>query len=854
MLKRKIKEKRFTGTISQAESEREARNRILARRAAVEGIVLLKNEKNILPLEQGSKVDLYGAGAAITIKGGTGSGDVNARESVSIYTGMKNAGFVIGNEDWIKDYISLYQQKRREWRDSILGNSGKTDTMEFFDAYCKTPFKMPATKQLVKAEADTAIYVLSRIAGEGADRCNEAGDYQLAPEEKNLLSDICNLYKNVIVVINAGGLVDLSFMDEYENIYGLIQLVQPGMEGGNAFADLISGKETPSGKLADTWTLKYEDIPNSATYSHNDGITDTEKYEEGIYVGYRYFDTFSKPVRYCFGYGLSYTDFTVKMVDVALEKGSNGNFKIVTKVQVKNIGSKYSGKEVVQVYVSCPFGRLAKEYRRLVAFGKTKQLAPGESQVLTISFPVYQMASYDESEPGWVLEAGYYGIWIGNSLNSSNLTAMLSLDERAVMVKTEHICPLKKTLNELTESVDIAKSRYDKWSKNAKASGMTVIDLKAADIRMQSINYDETQDDFSEETRDLVEKLSQDQLIKLSTGRLAGENESSLGSAGMSVPGSAGETSICAAEYNLPSIVLADGPAGLRLNRHYQVSGGRIVPVSVAASLEGGFFCKEYEEDLTGIRYYQNCTAIPVGTLLAQSWNTELMQEIGTMIGGEMEEFNITLWLAPGMNIHRNPLCGRNFEYYSEDPLLTGMMASAITLGVQKQPGCGTTIKHFACNNQEDNRMCSDSVVSERVLREIYLKGFEIAVKSAQPMAIMTSYNLINGVHSANNYDLCTKVARNEWGFCGVIMTDWTTTEHGKDCTAAGCIRAGNDLIMPGNKSDHANITHELATGTLTINDLKKCVAHLVSIILKSNQYEDAISYNEQIDKVDPYN
>ena len=288
--------------------------------------------------------------------------------------------------------------------------------------------------------------------------------------------------------------------------------------------------------------------------------------------------------------------------------------------------------------------------------------------------------------------------------------------------------------------------------------------------------------------------------------------------------------------------------SGLRLKKEYQVENGRIVPTDFLSALEGGFFAASKEK--RGTSYYQYCTAIPVGTLLAQTWNLDLVRELGEMIGHEMELFGITLWLAPGMNIHRNPLCGRNFEYYSEDPLLAGMMAASMTLGVQKVPGCGTTIKHYACNNQEDNRMGSDSILSERTLREIYLKGFEIAIKDAQPMSIMTSYNLINGVHAANCYDTCTKAARDEWGFAGAIMTDWTTTnvQIQGECTAAGCMRAGNDMVMPGMEEDHENIRKELKEGTLDIRELKRCIYNTVNIILQSNQYEEAVSYENQFD------
>ena len=288
--------------------------------------------------------------------------------------------------------------------------------------------------------------------------------------------------------------------------------------------------------------------------------------------------------------------------------------------------------------------------------------------------------------------------------------------------------------------------------------------------------------------------------------------------------------------------MLADGPAGLRLMKYYNVEDGKILSKPFSFSLEGGIFCPDTGDE-PGDRYYQYCTAIPVGTLLAQTWDCGLIREVGRMVGGEMEEFGVTLWLAPGMNIHRNPLCGRNFEYYAEDPLLAGKIAAAMTDVVQSTPGCGTTIKHLTCNNQEDNRMGSDSIVSERALREIYLRGFEIAVKESQPMSIMTSYNLLNGVHVANNRDICTDVVRSEWGFAGMIMTDWTTTEKGPDCTASGCMRAGNDLVMPGAFSDKENLEKELAEGTLRKEDLKACISRLVNIIWKSNRYEGALMY-----------
>ena len=619
---------------------------------------------------------------------------------------------------------------------------------------------MPAGGPIEKTDTDVAFYILSRVAGEGADRYDKEGDYYLTETEKKQLSDICSLYKHVVVAVNTGGLADLSFMDEFSNIEALLQIVQPGMEGGNAFSDIVSGAATPSGKLTDSWAYKYEDYPNSESFSHNNGNVDTEYYKEGLYVGYRYFDSFDVPVRYGFGYGLSYTDFETKVTGV-----SCADEKVVIETETANVGNTNSGKEVVQIYVTCPAGKLEKEYRRLVAFGKTEILAPGEKESQKFEIALDRLTSYSEEKAGWVLEAGDYVFWAGNSLADSVPCGVLKLDEEVILTKTDNICPLNGDLDELKQVPEKMQEKYKKLYADAE-------------------------------------------------------------------------------EKNLPGIVLADGPAGLRLLKHYVVQDGKILPTDFKNSVEGGFFC-ENDPKQPGDVYNQYCTAIPVGTLLAQSWNEKLIEELGEMIGGEMEEFHVTLWLAPGMNIHRNPLCGRNFEYYSEDPFLSGKMAAAMTKGVQKVPGCGTTIKHYACNNQEDNRMGSNSILSERTLREIYLKGFEIAIKESQPMSIMTSYNLINGVHAANCNDTCTKAARCEWGFKGMIMTDWTTTEHGSDCTASGCMRAGNDLVMPGAASDRENIKKELDEGTLSLDDLKACISRTVDIIWQSNQYEGAVPYKK---------
>lgn len=534
---------------------------------------------------------------------------------------------------------------------------------------------------------------------------------------------------------------------------------------------------------------------------------------------------------YSFGYGLSYTEFRIETMKIT------AGTDVTAEVKVTNIGSVYSGREVVQIYVSAPSGKLEKEYRRLCGFAKTSILAPGEAETLKITFPVYQMASYDAATAEWILEDGICSLWVGNSLAGSRMEALLALAEKKVLVRVKNICALQEELQEITFPNEKREARREADIKAGRGRGIPELTMELSAAETEVIDYEAPYEPEDDEAARIVKDLDTLQLIRLATGDPAKGQGSNLGSAGISVPGSAGETSTAAYGQGVANIVLADGPAGLRLMQKYTVKEGEIQMPPFEASLEHGFFAEDYTAE--GTPYYQYCTAIPVGTLLAQSWDEQLIEEVGAMIAEEMELFGVTLWLAPGMNIHRNPLCGRNFEYYSEDPLVSGKIAAAMTRGVQSVPGCGTTIKHFACNNQEDNRMGSDSILSERALREIYLKGFEIAIKESRPMSIMTSYNLINGVHAANCRDTCTAAARQEWGFDGVIMTDWTTTEHGEDCTAAGCMRAGNDIVMPGQFSDHDNLRKELEQGTLQEEDLRKCITRLVRVVLRSNLYED---------------
>lgn len=830
----------FSGTQDPSVSLREIKNRAIARKAAAEGIVLMKND-GILPLAKGSKIALFGSGAGQTIKGGTGSGDVNEREVVSIYQGLINAGFEITSNSWIEDFKAAYKQSREDWKTGIFEDAAKKPPFEFFLVYSSHTYAMPSGRDILESDingAKTAVYVVSRIAGEGADRFEKAGDYYLTDHEKEDLKVLAEHCDDIIVILNVGAQIDLKEILSISKVKAILHLVQPGMEGGNALADLLSGEVTPSGKLTDTWAVNYSDFPNAKTFSHNNGDVFTEKYEEGIYVGYRYFDSFQVDVAYPFGYGLSYTDF-----EMTAEKIEVNDISVKVNVTVKNIGNTYAGKEVVQIYASCPQEGMPKEYRRLCGFAKTKLLQPGEKETVSITFPAKALASFSEKQSAWIIEKGLYGIWAGNSSRNVILSDILHVKEDVVLEKVKHICPLQEELKEMVRPETEVLALQAAWHKEAKEKGLAPVIFAPKAEEMKRIPANE----LDQKAEELVEQLSEDELIAMVIGEVSKGQENALGAAGIMVPGAAGETSgILEEKWDVPGISMADGPAGLRLIKQYNVNPEteEIYSVGLMAALEGGFF-SEKTEHKGADTYYQYCTAIPVGTLLAQTWNLPLMEEVGKAVAVEMQEFGVAWWLAPGMNIHRNPLCGRNFEYYSEDPLVSGMMAAAITRGVQSVEGVGTTIKHFACNNQEDNRTGSNSILSERTLREIYLKGFEIAIKTSQPMAIMTSYNLINGVHTPNSKDLCTVAAREEWDFQGIIMTDWTTTSMGGSISWK-CAASGNDLIMPGYDGDIESIKTALADGSLKKEELKACVKRMLKIIYQTLGYEDCAAYGKQ--------
>ncbi len=808
-----------------AANEREKKNLGTAYRAACECIVLLKND-GVLPIEAG-KTALYGAGAMRTVKGGTGSGEVNERHSVSIYEGLRNRGYEITTNSWLFAYEKKYEKEEAEFRSGMkkkLLKHPKAMMETLLAGYPGAEAGPVRESDIRRSGTDTCIYVLSRQAGEGRDRRALPGDLFVTETEKEAIRTCAGNYKKFVLIINCGSQIDLSFADEIPGIGAILYICQLGTEGGNAVADVLSGKVSPSGRLADTWAGAYSDIPFSDEYSYLNGNLEDEYYKEGIYVGYRYFDSFRIEPRYPFGYGLGYTDFEINAQEVSAE-GS----LIKVRACVKNIGDRYSGKEVAQLYVSAPEGVLDKEYQSLAAFGKTKELAPGEMQELDLQFDLAAVSSYRESDASYILEKGDYILRLGNSSRNTKPCGVVTLGEEIIVSVHHHICPQQQVFEELTSP----------GRQEPVPAGVPGLEVSADAFR--TITYTYAAPDLCQNpgVREFVNRLSADEMaeIVVGAGMFGAETRFTL-------PGSVGNTTSKFWDRGLANVTLCDGPAGLRIQKRSALTkSGKVKMIDAALSVFDAMpgavkrvMMGNPEKDTV---LYQYTTAFPVSGALAQSWNTELLYEVGTAVYEEMKEYGCTFWLAPAVNIHRNPLCGRNFEYYSEDPFLTGEMAAAITRGVQQEEGYYVTVKHFACNNQEDNRNRVSSNVSERALREIYLRGFERAVR-AGAKGIMTSYNRLNGVYTPNSYDLCTRVLRNEWGFDGVVMTDWFSTNRGLGDNVLA-MKAGNDLIMPGGSYFKKEILKGIEAGTMEEEDLRRCCANVVKAIFDSQIQKEFI-------------
>ncbi len=820
-------------------AQREKLNSGVSRSAAARSAVLLKND-GVLPFKRMSTVAVFGIGQIYTFKGGTGSGDVNNHRTVSILEGLSACPELIVDEKLAGKY--------RLW---AVGHPSETVERDMrLMAFSNSEMPLESYEIDEAAErCDGAIIVISRISGEFLDRSQAKGDYELQDEEARLIENVTAAFEKTAVILNTAGVIDTKLINQRAG--AVLYLSLPGQEAGNALADIITGKVNPSGKLAATWAENYPDYGSSANFGtarKNGNVTAKSnfglpavpaeqtcvKYEDDIFVGYRWFDAFNVTPAYPFGFGLSYTDFEISESRVTYSMGA-----VTVTATVTNSGEKYSGREVVQVYVSAPEGELEKPCMELRGFKKTGDIAPGGSETVTVVFPITSLASYSERRGAWILEKGVYYIRVGNSSRNTFIAGALRLDETVETLKTASLMgtPPEDFRPVSREGVTPAAGESEETEK-AQAAKLAItvygryIERKTA--KYPSPKFPDPLPECGEAVttaevkggiktpEQLAARMSVEELSRLCCGvgtdlsGLPDNGGATVGSAcTIPVHGAAGATAAFP-QYGIKQLILADGPAGIRITREVPEQEGRP-------------------------GYRQNCTAFPVGTLLASSWDLELIEEVGEAVALEMEEFGVDLWLAPGMNIQRNPLCGRNFEYFSEDPLVSGLCAAAITRGVQKH-GRGVTVKHFAGNNQEDQRTNMTDYVSQRALREIYLKGFETAVKNAQPLAIMTSYNDINGVPSADNFDLCTAIARDEWGFDGLIMTDW----GGGVSTPALSIFAGNDLIEPGGESDAAELAKAVEDGVpvrsqgearpeaaVTKAMLQQCALRILKVVMK---------------------
>lgn len=776
----------------------------LSKDAAKEGMVLLKNEQHVLPLQTGAKVALFGKATFDYVKGGGGSGDVTVAYTRNLYEGIKA----------LKGKISVYEELADFYRENVKEQykAGRVSGMTI------EPQVPQELLQKAKAYTDTAVISICRFSGEGWDRKSivetenkniwaseeemarrsaeifEDGDFYLTHAEQEMVNTVKQNFARVIVVMNVGGMVDTSWFHDDAQIQSVLMAWQGGMEGGLATAELLAGEGNPSGKLSDTFARELNDYPSTYNFHESEKYVE---YTDDIYVGYRYFETIpgaKEKVNYPFGFGLSYTQFTLGESQISIEGD-----QIRCMVSVTNTGAM-AGKEVVQAYYGATQGRLGKAARVLCAFAKTRLLQPGETQLMTLCWKIADMASYDDCgkvcKSAYVLEQGEYKFYIGTSVRDAveNATVYTAAKDIVTQQLTSRLAPTSLTKRmladgtyeelETTEPVDTDANELEKMTTEEMEAFAPKTEGRAR-WRLWGDKTPDKQHHFLIEAaegkitlEEFMAQLSDEQLAELLGGQPNTGVANTFGFGNLP-------------DYGVPNIMTADGPAGLRISPECGVC----------------------------------TTAWPCSTLIACTWNPEVAQQVGAAGGAEVKENNIAVWLTPAVNIHRSPLCGRNFEYYSEDPYLTGKMASAMVKGIQSNH-VGATVKHFALNNKETNRKNSDSRASERAIREIYLKAFEIIVKEANPWAIMSSYNIVNGRRTSENHELLTDVLRGEWGFEGAVTTDWWTNgEHYKE------VAAGNDIKMATGFPER--LMEALHKGIITRAELETCAKRVLNLILK---------------------
>lgn len=754
-----------------------------------EGIVMLKNDNNVLPLQKDEVISVFGRIQLNYYKSGTGSGGmVNVSRVTSIIDGLIESGVKLNTE-----LLDVY----KSWNEENPFDHGKgwgDEPWSQAEMLLETDIVKSAAKK-----SSTAIVIIGRTAGEEMDAKLEEGSFLLTEIELDMLRKVRSEFKKVIVLLNTGGLIDMSFMDSC-NPDAVLYVWQGGMIGGTGTADVLTGKISPSGKLTDTIAYNVSDYPSDKYF----GDRKANIYREDIYVGYRWFETFApEKVRYPFGFGLSYTTFQITPVHTS----GNGS-QITITCAVKNTG-KFSGKEVVQVYCEAPQGNLGKPSRILCGFEKTKLLEPGETQDVKVTVNIADFASYDDSGASgsrscWVLEGGEYNFYVGSDVRSAKKSVTIEQSRDAVVKRCVQamtpVTPFERVKPIISENgfilsdeavplnnSDVKQRRNFRLPKEIKYTGNKGITLADVVSRKNNIN-------------EFIAQLSDNELASLVRGEGMGSPRVTPGTAS-AFGGVTDELS----ELGIPAVCCSDGPSGIRLD------------------------CGT------------NAFSLPNGTLIACTFNKELVQELFEYMGLEMTANKVECLLGPGMNIHRHPLNGRNFEYFSEDPFLTGTIASAELKGL-RSAGVTGTIKHFCGNNQETNRLYVNTVVSERALREIYLKGFEIAVRDGKADSVMTSYNPVNGIWTAGNYDLNITILREDWGFKGIVMTDWWAFVSDSDSepsrsNLASMVRAQNDIYMVcADCSDNDDdIAQSLENGTLTRGELQRSAKTILTFIMKTN-------------------
>lgn len=787
------------------------------RRLAAAGAVLLRNERGTLPLDAGESVALFGRVQKDWIAVGYGSGgDVNTPYVSTLLDALRDSGAVSVDAELAAAYDA--------WCAAHPAEPG-----EVWGQWPRSYPEMPLSDAVVAAAAQrarTAVVVIGRAAGEDRENTLEPGSYFLTEDERHLLEQVTAVFERTVVVVDTGSVMDLSWAQEL-GVDALLLAWLGGMEGARAIADVLTGAAEPGGRLTDTLARTYLDHPSAAHF----GDPESNDYVEDVFVGYRYFETFApQSVEYPFGFGLGYTTFTQQVESVEATRtaapGGPDFAEVTVRVRVTNTGSR-AGSDVVQVYVQAPDGVLSTPARSLVAFARTPQIEPGESVALELSVPTGSLCSYDDSgatghRSAWVLEPGTYRFFVGPDVRRAAEAGDLEVPELIVVEQLEEAAAPRAPFSRMT----LARGESGQPEVDYEPVPLATVDLRERILRRLPASVpgsiedpDATPTDPAHasspadvvrgaaDLNDVIASLTPDQLASLTYGDVT--MDSPLGAPGNA--GALGGVTESLRARGVPAAITTDGPSGIR--------------VAAPASL------------------------LPCGTALASTWDPTAVQELARLHAAEMREKGSDILLSPGMNIHRDPLCGRNFEYFSEDPLVTGVMGAAVVRGIQSQ-GLSACPKHFACNNQETARTRADSRVSERALREIYLRGFEICVRSARPRTLMTSYNRINGVWAHYHYDLVTTILRDQWGYEGAVMTDWwmqmaADPDFPALADSAYRVRAGVDVLMPGGRAHFATEREDAvmdsyrAPDGITLGEIQRSARHVLRFLLGAGLVED---------------